>query len=565
MSKEVNKTKVPFGEKISYLITNIGNIPLMLLLSSFFLIFYTDVVGLDAGKLATLFLISKIVDGISDPIMGYFLDRFPVTKMGKFRPMLILGTIICVINYILLWFGAVWSPVGKYVIVYITYLLLGWTFDVMDISLNSLLPVMTDVPKERNTLSMIKMIGYVLGGMVISIVGPVIVASGTLQSYYILIFGSMAITLLFSIFGVLGVKERVSFKGNEEERYGIKDLFRFLGFKPIIVAFLASLLLGVATQMRSGANTYFFTYVMGDLKLMSGVSGIAVVGTVVGIITAPILANKIGKKWVFVIGLIITALGFGISWINPTSMTVLYAASIIISLGNMLALTLSYGIQADNTTYVQYRTGKRAEAAIASLSSFIAKVGQGIAGALPGYILALTGYVANAAVQPDAVNKGIIASIAGIPFVLCVIGVLVFIFGYKLTQKDVEEMSEEIREKTGMVIEAEDPAEAVEEAVENVKEKAKDTAEDLKEKAEEKTEEVKEKAEELKEKAEEKFEAAKDAAEDKFEAVKEEAEEKAEEVKEKAEELKEKAEESAEAVKDKVEDIIDSVKEKFSE
>ncbi len=529
MSKEVNKAKVPFGEKISYLITNIGNIPLMLLLSSFFLIFYTDVVGLDAGKLATLFLISKIVDGISDPIMGYFLDRFPVTKMGKFRPMLILGTIICVINYILLWFGAVWSSVGKYVIVYITYLLLGWTFDVMDISLNSLLPVMTDVPKERNTLSMIKMIGYVLGGMVISILGPIIVASGTLESYYVLIFGAMAIVLIFSIFGVLGVKERVSFKGNEEERYGIKDLFRFLGFKPIIIAFLASLLLGVATQMRSGANAYFFTYIMGDIKLMSAVSGIAVVGTVLGIIIAPILANKIGKKWVFTIGIIITALGFGISWIDPTSMGVLYAASVIISLGQMLAMTLSYGIQADNTTYVQYKTGKRAEAAIASLSSFIAKVGQGIAGALPGYILALTGFVANAAVQTDAVNKGIIASVSGIPFVLCVIGILVFIFGYRLTQKDVDEMTEELREKSGSVIETEDPASSIEETVETAKEK------------------VEEKVQDLKESAQEKLEAIKEESEDRFEAE------------------KEKAEESAEAVKDKVEDIVDSVKEKFGE
>lgn len=98
--------------KNQYFFANIGNIPLMTLLSTFFLIFYTDVVGLDPAALATLFLISKVVDGISDPLMGFLLDKFPITKMGKFRPMLMLGTVICVINYILLWFGAVWSPVG---------------------------------------------------------------------------------------------------------------------------------------------------------------------------------------------------------------------------------------------------------------------------------------------------------------------------------------------------------------------------------------------------------------------------------------------------------------------
>ena len=70
----------------------------MTLLSVYFMIYYTTVVGLDPKALATLFLISKVMDGISDPVMGFILDRFPVTKMGKFRPMLILGTIICVIS-----------------------------------------------------------------------------------------------------------------------------------------------------------------------------------------------------------------------------------------------------------------------------------------------------------------------------------------------------------------------------------------------------------------------------------------------------------------------------------
>lgn len=195
--------KMGVGEKICYFLMNIGNIPLMILLSSFFLIFYTNVVGLDPGALATLFLVSKIMDGISDPIMGFVLDKFPVTKMGKFRPMLIMGTVICVINYILLWFGAVWMPAGKYVVVYVTYLLLGWTFDIMDISLNSLLPVMTVDNKERNSLSLIKSVGYMLGAMAVSIIAPIVVASGTLQSYYTLIFGAMVVVLVCSIGGVL--------------------------------------------------------------------------------------------------------------------------------------------------------------------------------------------------------------------------------------------------------------------------------------------------------------------------------------------------------------------------
>ena len=165
---------------------------LMTLLSAYFLIYYTTVVGLDPMGLSTLFLISKVVDGASDPVMGFIMDRFPVTKRGKFRPMLVLGTIICVINYILLWFGAAWSPVGKYAIVYVTYLLLGWTFDIMDISKNSLVPVMSADSKERNSLSLFAALGTMAGAAVLGVVSPLIVAEATLENYYILIFGSMA-------------------------------------------------------------------------------------------------------------------------------------------------------------------------------------------------------------------------------------------------------------------------------------------------------------------------------------------------------------------------------------
>lgn len=439
--------KVGAGEKIVYLLANIGNIPLMTLLSTFFLIFYTDVVGLEAGALATLFLIARIVDGISDPIMGFVLDKFPVTKMGKFRPMLILGTVICVINYILLWFGAVWVPAAKYVIVYVTYLLIGWTFDIMDISLNSLLPVMTSDNKERNNLSLIKVIGYTVGSMVISIAGPIIVAAGTLESYYILIFGAMAMTLVFSVVGALGVKERVAFSGVEEEKYGFWDLLRFLTARPVLVSFFASLMYIISTQIRSGASAYYFTYVMGDLALMSGASGVAILGMFPGMIIAPFLASRFGKKPVYTVGLLIAAIGPALCIFAPTSLGMFYAGNIIFSLGSGFATPLMYGIQADNTMYIQHTTGKRAEAAISSLSSFIMKVGQGVAGAIPGYILAAAGFVGGAAVQPAGVNAGLIACVSGIPAVLCLVSALVFGLGYQLSKQDVEHMAAALTDK----------------------------------------------------------------------------------------------------------------------
>lgn len=98
-------------------------------------------------------------------------------------------------------------------------------------------------------LSLIKALGYGLGGAAISILAPIIVASGTLESYYILIFGSMAVTLVFSILGALGVKERVTPKGTDDERYSLRELFQFLRFKPVWTHFLTILLSTVGTSL----------------------------------------------------------------------------------------------------------------------------------------------------------------------------------------------------------------------------------------------------------------------------------------------------------------------------
>ncbi len=442
--KTKNPDRVRFSEKLGYLLVALGNIPLMNILATFFLIFYTDVVGLDPAKIATLFLIAKVVDGISDPIVGYFVDHIKAGKMGKFRPLLIFGTCAAVINYIFLWFGAVWSPVGKYAIVYITYLLLGWTFDCMDIPANSLLPVMTTQQKERNSLSFWKMLGLILGAAVISIVGPMIVASGTLDSYYTLIFGAMAVTLILTISGTLLVKERVKFTATANEKYGLKDLFGFIAMSPVLFTFVASILYGIGSQLGGGANTFFFTYIMGDLSIMSGVMGASMLGMLPGLIASQFIANKLGKKPVFVIGLVFAGFATAIRLIDTTSLPIIYISTILVGIGSGLQLPLMYSIQADNTNYVQYKTGKRAEGAIASLSSFIAKVGQGVAGALPGYILAWTGYVANAPTQTAAVNNGIIACVIVIPAILMVAGGLVFLFGYKVTKKDMEIIGEAI-------------------------------------------------------------------------------------------------------------------------
>ena len=147
----MNQDKIKMREKLSFAMANFGNIPVMTLINGYLLIFYTNICGLSPAACATLFLIARFLDAINDPLVGFMIDHLPTRKMGHFRPTLILGTILCSANFLLLWFGPMLSTSGKLAIAYVSYILLGVLFPVMDISLNSLLPVMTEDMNYRNT------------------------------------------------------------------------------------------------------------------------------------------------------------------------------------------------------------------------------------------------------------------------------------------------------------------------------------------------------------------------------------------------------------------------------
>ena len=181
------------------------------------MIFYTDVIGLNPIAIGTLFLISRLVDAVNDPLTGYFIDRMPRTKFGKFRSLLMIGGLIASINFALMWYGPAWAPAGKLVIAYVTYLLLSVTYDIFDIAKNSLLPSMTANPKERISLGSIGAVGGILGGMVFSIVAPGILAAdnSSLAAYSKLIL-IVSLTVVFMTgFGGWFIKERVIPAGDE--------------------------------------------------------------------------------------------------------------------------------------------------------------------------------------------------------------------------------------------------------------------------------------------------------------------------------------------------------------
>ncbi len=442
----MNQDKIKMREKLSFAMANFGNIPIMTLINGYLLIFYTNICGLSPAACATLFLIARFLDAINDPLVGFIIDHLPTRKMGHFRPTLILGTILCSVNFLLLWFGPMLSTSGKLAIAYVSYILLGVLFPVMDISLNSLLPVMTEDMKERNSLSSIKGLAYVIGALVIGVAAPLILGdTSNKQGYINLVLIMTAVIFFFSIIGTMGVKERV--KPQMENSYSVKELFKILSQKPVYITFLAVLLYSIGSNIVNAANTYFYTYIFEDLTLASIITLITCVAVFPATMVIGNLIGRFGKKKMYAIGLALAGLAPIIRLLDVRSIPLLIVSVLIAGIGAGFAAPLNYGIQADNTDYIEVSMGIRAEGAVASLSSFVSKCAMGIGGAIPGYLLQLAGFDSKAAVQNDDVINVIVLCVLILPAIVNVVAIVIFSKGYPITKEKLNEQTYLLREK----------------------------------------------------------------------------------------------------------------------
>lgn len=442
----MNQDKIKMREKLSFAMANFGNIPVMTLINGYLLIFYTNICGLSPAACATLFLIARFLDAINDPLVGFIIDHLPTRKMGHFRPTLILGTILCSANFLLLWFGPMLSTSGKLAIAYVSYILLGVLFPVMDISLNSLLPVMTEDMKERNSLSTIKGLAYVIGALVIGVAAPLILGdTSNKQGYINLVLIMTAVIFFFSIIGTMGVKERV--KPQMENSYSVKELFKILSQKPVYITFLAVLLYSIGSNIVNAANTYFYTYIFEDLTLASIITLITCVAVFPATMVIGNLIGRFGKKKMYAIGLALAGLAPIIRLLDVRSIPLLIVSVLIAGIGAGFAAPLNYGIQADNTDYIEVSMGIRAEGAVASLSSFVSKCAMGIGGAIPGYLLQLAGFDSKAAVQNDDVINVIVLCVLILPAIVNVVAIVIFSKGYPITKEKLNEQTYLLREK----------------------------------------------------------------------------------------------------------------------
>ena len=456
---------IKLTEKIGYGFGDMASSMFWKLFGAYLMIFYTDVFGLPAAVVGTMFLITRIWDSAFDPIVGVVADRTH-SRWGKFRPYLLWLAVPFGIIGILTFVTPDWSPTGKLIYAYVTYSLMMMIYSAINVPYASLLGVMSPNPKERNTLSTYRMTFAYIGSFIALLLFMPLVNffSGNSKeladqqtgwTMAVVVIAILCIVLFFGCFA--WTKERVKpIKETQNPlKEDLKDLFKNKPWWILLGAGVAAL---VFNSIRDGATVYYFKYFVveedyatvsffGMSFVLSGLYlALGQAANIIGVIAAAPVSNRIGKRntymWAMIIATVLSVIFY---WFDKEDLIWMFVFQALISVCAGSIFPLLWSMYADCADYSELKAGNRATGLIFSSSSMSQKFGWAIGTAVTGWLLGFFGFQANA-VQSEEAISGIKMFLSFLPAIGTILSV-VFISMYPLTENKMKDITTELEHK----------------------------------------------------------------------------------------------------------------------
>ena len=420
---EINSAyeKLSLKEKIGYGMGDAGSCMIWSVLALYLTWFYTDVYGLDPAIVGTLFLVIRVFDAFSDPVMGAICDRTR-TRWGKFRPWILWMAVPFGLGAVLMFTTPELSMNGKIIYAWVTYLIMSLIYTAINIPYCSVAGVITLNQKERmGCLSW----RFFLNGLATLIVSSSILpltewlGDGNRASGFqltMIIMGGAA-TLMF-LFCFASIKERVvSMRANETLRKDLKDIIK----NDQWILMISITFLNVFPAFLRGAVTiYYATYVMqASVGFITFFMALGVACNMLGSVIAKPLTDRFDKIKLFrIINVILGILSFALWFVDPHSLTPLLALFIVINVLHLIQSgPILWAMMSDVDDYGDWKLGKRLTGISFAGNLFMLKMGLAVAGAIVAWILSYTGYIANKPQQNTQTLDGIIMMFSLLPMV----------------------------------------------------------------------------------------------------------------------------------------------------
>lgn len=455
--------KLSAGEKISYGLGAIGKDMVYMLSAGYILYYYQDVLGVSAIAMGMILMAARVFDAFNDPVMGVIVAKTK-TKWGKFRPWLLIGTILNAIVLYLM-FAAPPSLDGKGLVAYaaVAYVLWGVTYTMMDIPFWSMIPAFTEGGKERENLSTLARSCAGVGSAIITII--------TMKCVYVLgqenermgfKWFALIVSLLFVLFTLVTcmvIKEKSTV---DVDSPSVVEMFRaLLRNDQAMTVVITIVLINCSLYITSNLLIYFFKYDFGTETWYNSYTLFNTFGGAIQILSMmiffPVLRKFISAIQVFYASIILAVSGYTVllvlSFVNMSNLLLLLIPGFLIFTAFGMLTVLTTVFLANTVDYGEMKNGRRDESVIFSMQTFVVKLASGVAAFIASICLTVCNLSSDTAGTQVAETAG--ASVAGLRLTMTVLpiaGLLAAIFlfhkKYILTEENIEKITAQIKEKT---------------------------------------------------------------------------------------------------------------------
>jgi GPH family glycoside/pentoside/hexuronide:cation symporter len=449
--------RLSFKEKLGYGLGDTASNFFFQVFNIFLLYYYTDVFGIDPALVGVMFIVTKVVDAISDPLMGIIADRTN-SRWGKFRPYLLWGAIPYGVLGYAMFAGPELSDVGKLAYAYVTYTLMMLAYTVINIPYSALMGVMSSNSLERTSLSSYRFVcafsaAWIIGTFVTPL--KTILGGGDEGQGFrltMMLFAVLSIALFWVTFAT--TRERVK---PLQEKADLKlDFQAMLANAPWLALFFAAIFTLMNVAVRNGAIMYYFKYYVGDdgsaifliFDQTAVFMSLGLFAMITGIACTKALASRFDKRQLLIVLSILNALLMAVFFFIPPDR---YWLMVIVNMLSALVIgptpALVWAMYADTADYGEWKSGRRTTGLVFSALQFAQKLGLAVGAGLSGIILSLFGFIANQP-QTEAALTGIRLMFSIFPAGLALAGVVAVLF-YPLRDKKVKEIEAELNLRHG--------------------------------------------------------------------------------------------------------------------
>ncbi|WP_314141689.1 MFS transporter [Buttiauxella noackiae] len=415
----MESSKLSVKEKIGYGMGDAGCNIIFGAIMLFVNYFYTDVFGLAPALVGVMLLSIRVIDAVTDPIMGAIADRTQ-SRWGRFRPWILwMAAPFAFFSY-LMFTTPDWAYSSKVIYAFVTYFLLSLTYTAINIPYCSLGSVITNDPKERVACQSYRFVMVGIATLILSLsLLPMVdwFGGGDKAKGYQMAMGVLAVLgMCMFLFCFSTVRERVrpAVQTNDALKADLKDVWKNDQWVRILLLTLCNVCPGF---IRMAATMYYVTWVMGQSTSFATLFiSLGVVGMMGGSMLAKVLTDRICKLKVFFwCNIVLAIFSSGFYFLDPHATTLIVVMYFLLNILHQIPSPLHWSLMADVDDYGEWKTGKRITGISFSGNLFFLKLGLAIAGAMVGFLLSWYGYDAGAKQQSAESINGIVMLFTIIP------------------------------------------------------------------------------------------------------------------------------------------------------